>query len=83
MKRYLLPILTIVLGVTSCDSFLDKYPKDRLVPETYFRNEEDLKLFSNSFYDNLLDKTPYDEQSDLVFQKGERKSTRLNSSHRL
>ena len=70
MKRYLLPILTIVLGVTSCDSFLDKYPKDRLVPETYFRNEEDLKLFSNSFYDNLLDKTPYDEQSDLVFQKG-------------
>ena len=53
MKRYLLPILTIVLGVTSCDSFLDKYPKDRLVPETYFRNEEDLKLFSNSFYDNL------------------------------
>lgn len=70
MKRYLLPLLTIVLGVTSCDSFLEKYPKDKLVPETYFRNEEDLKLFSNSFYDNLLDKTPYDAQSDIVFQKG-------------
>lgn len=70
MKRYILPLLTIVLGVTSCDSFLEKYPKDKLVPETYFRNEEDLKLFSNSFYDNLLDKTPYDAQSDIVFQKG-------------
>ena len=70
MKRYILPILTIVLGFTSCESFLEKYPKDRLVPETYFRNEEDLKLFSNSFYDNLLDKTPYDAQSDIVFQKG-------------
>lgn len=70
MKRYLLPLLTIVLGVTSCEGFLEKYPKDKLVPETYFRNEEDLKLFSNSFYDNLLDKTPYDAQSDIVFQKG-------------
>ncbi len=70
MKRYLLPLFAIVLGVSSCDSFLEKYPKDKLVPETYFRNEEDLKLFSNSFYDNLLDKTPYDAQSDIVFQKG-------------
>ena len=70
MKKYILPILAIAaFGAASCDSFLEKYPKDKLTPETYFRNEEDLKLFSNSFYDNLLDKTPYDEQSDLIFQK--------------
>ena len=69
MKKYILPILAIAFGLTSCDSFLEKYPKDKVTPETYFRNEQDLKLFSNSFYDNLLDKTPYDEQSDLIFQK--------------
>ena len=69
MKKYILPIIAIAFGLTSCDSFLEKYPKDKLTPETYFRNEQDLKLFSNSFYDNLLDKTPYDEQSDLIFQK--------------
>lgn len=70
MKRYILPIMAIALGVTSCDNFLEKTPKDKLVPETYFRTETDLKLFSNSFYDNLFDKTPYDEQSDIVFEKG-------------
>lgn len=70
MKKYILPIIIIALGATSCEKFLDKYPKDKLTPETYFRNAEDLKLFSNSFYDNLLDKTPYDEQSDIIFRKG-------------
>lgn len=70
MRKYIFPLLAMVLGLTSCEGFLEKYPKDKLVPETYFRNEQDLKLFSNSFYDNLLDKTPYDEQSDLAFQKG-------------
>ena len=70
MKKIIFPILAVVLGLSSCENFLEKTPKDRLVPETYFRTETDLKLFSNSFYDNLLDKTPYDEQSDVVFQKG-------------
>ena len=70
MKKYIFPIIAIVLGCSSCDSFLEKTPKDRLVPETYFKTENDLKMFSNSFYDNLLDKTPYDEQSDVMFEKG-------------
>ena len=70
MKKIIFPILAVVLGLSSCENFLEKTPKDRLVPETYFRTETDLKLFSNSFYDNLLEKTPYDEQSDVVFQKG-------------
>ncbi len=61
--------MTIVLGLASCD-MLDKNPKDKLVPETFFRNENDLKLFSNSFYDNLFDKEPFDRQSDIFFEKG-------------
>jgi len=69
MKKILLPVLTIVLGVTSCD-MLNLSPKDKLAPETYFRNEEDMKLFSNSFYDNLFEKSPFERQSDLFFQRG-------------
>lgn len=69
MKRYILPVLAIVLGLSSCD-FLDKTPKDKLSPENYFRNEQDFKLFSNSFYDNLFSKEPYKRQSDIFFQKG-------------
>lgn len=69
MKKAIIPIFMVVLGLSSCD-FLERTPKDKLVPENYFRNEQDMKLFSNSFYDNLFDKTPYDEQSDIVFQKG-------------
>ncbi len=61
--------MTIVLGLASCD-LLEKNPKDKLVPETFFRNENDLKLFSNSFYDNLFTKEPFDRQSDIFFQKG-------------
>ncbi len=69
MKRIILPIIAIALGLVSCD-MLDKTPKDRLVAENYFRNETDLKLFSNSFYDNLFEKEPYERQSDVFFQKG-------------
>ena len=69
MKRYILPVLAIVLGLSSCD-FLDRTPKDKLAPENYFRNEQDFKLFSNSFYDNLFSKEPYERQSDIFFQKG-------------
>lgn len=69
MKKYILPLMAIVLGLSSCD-FLERTPNDRLVPENYFRNEQDFKLFSNSFYDNLFDKTPYENQSDIIFQKG-------------
>lgn len=83
MKKYIFPLLAMALSLTSCESFLDKYPKDRLVPETYFRNEQDLKLFSNSFYDNLLDKTPYDAQSDIVFQKGTISDELLGGSARV
>ncbi len=61
--------MAIVLGLASCD-MLDKNPKDKLVPETFFRNENDLKLFSNSFYDNLFEKETFDRQSDIFFEKG-------------
>lgn len=69
MKKYLLPIVALALAVTSCD-FLDTTPQSKLTPENYFRNENDMKLFSNSFYSSLFANTPYDDQSDLNFTKG-------------
>jgi len=66
MKRYILPALAIIACLTSCSKFLDRTPKDTLAPENYFRNETDLQLFSNTFYNNLLNKEPYSEQSDQL-----------------
>lgn len=69
MKKYILPILALAMAVSSCD-FLDTTPKSKLAPENYFRNENDMKLFSNSFYSSLFANTPYDESSDIAFTKG-------------
>lgn len=69
MKKIILPILTVIVGLSSCD-MLDLSPRDKLVPETYFRNEDDFKMFSNSFYDNLFEKSPFERQSDIFFQRG-------------
>ena len=68
MKKIILPIIFVILGLSSCD-FLDRVPKDKLAPENYFRNEQDLKLFSNSFYDNLFEKSPFEQESDIMFLK--------------
>ena len=37
----------------SCDK-LDLYPEDSLSPTTYFKNENELQLYSNQFYYNIL-----------------------------
>jgi hypothetical protein len=48
---------------------LDTKPLSQISPATYFKTETDLQLFSNTFYNNLLDKSPYDDQSDLYIQQ--------------
>lgn len=68
MKKYILLLIALV-GLSSCD-FLDRTPKDKLAPENYFRDENDMKLFSNSFYDNLFTKEAFKEQSDIFVEKG-------------
>ena len=48
--KYLLLSVAIGLNI-SCDKMLDKLPGDKLYPETYFTNEQEIKLFTNKFYD--------------------------------
>src|SRR5690554_1371760 len=64
MKRYIIIITALIIGFTACD-VLDTEPLSHISPSAYFKTETDLQLFSNSFYNNLLDKSPYDDQSDV------------------
>lgn len=68
MKRIIIALAVAVTCLTSCDDMLNKYPKSELTPETYFRNETDLMLFSNPLYNNLLDKNVWGHQSDQYLQ---------------
>lgn len=63
MKKIILPLIILFLGAVSCN-LLDTSPGSEISPKDYFRNETDLQMFSNTFYNNLLDKSPYAQQSD-------------------
>ena len=63
MKKYLILIATAALAFASCD-LLNKEPLSEMSPESYFKTEQDLQLFSNTFYNNLLPKSPFSSQSD-------------------
>lgn len=68
MKKYLIAIITILFPVFSACDMLDKTPLDTMSPDAFFKTETDLQLFSNTFYNNLLDKSPFDEQSDQLIE---------------
>lgn len=69
MKKYIFTALVLTMGLTSCDGLLDLTPKSEISQNDYFKTESDLQLFSNSFYNNLPDKSPFDDQSDLYVQQ--------------
>lgn len=55
-----------LLLLVSCD--LDKTPLAALSPDTYFSNEEELRLYSNKFYEDILPDGPaiYNENADVI-----------------
>lgn len=55
----------LLTGFVSCEQ-LDLTPKDKMSDYDYFKNATELELFSNPFYNDLLDKSPFDEQSDVI-----------------
>lgn len=54
-KIHALYIITLVMLLASCkkEDFLDRFPQDAISEPTFFKNENDLKLFLNRFYDAL------------------------------
>lgn len=69
MKRFIIAALALSVGLASCDDLLNLSPKSEISQDDYFKTATDLQLFSNSFYNNLLDKEPYDDQSDIYVQQ--------------
>lgn len=69
MKRFITAAIILLIGLTACDDLLDLHPLSQISQTDYFKTETDLQLFSNSFYNNLLNKSPYDEQSDIYIQQ--------------
>lgn len=68
-KKYIFAALVLMMGLASCDNLLDLTPQSQISQTDYFKTESDLQLFSNTFYNNLLDKSPFDDQSDLYVQQ--------------
>ena len=51
MKRLLYILMIGCLGLASCDDLLEKEPIHQLNASTFFSNENDLRVYSYSFYD--------------------------------
>lgn len=49
---FAMPILLFI--VSSCSSFLEKEPFDKLVPSSFFKTEADLNLYTTSFYQRFI-----------------------------
>lgn len=56
MKKtiYTIAIAIAALCASSCEGFLTKVPETQLSPESFFRTEAELRLFTNSFYSTIL-----------------------------
>ncbi|WP_430811911.1 MULTISPECIES: RagB/SusD family nutrient uptake outer membrane protein [unclassified Carboxylicivirga] len=51
MKLLYISIIAILaFGLSACDDFLTLNPEDTLSPDTYFSSENELRLWTNSFY---------------------------------
>lgn len=68
MKRIIL-IYSLLLGLCfcSCESQLDNFPLDAVSPNTFFNTANELKLYTNSFYNMFPgDAVIYDEGADNI-----------------
>ena len=66
---FLLPVLA-VFAFVSCDDMLDVFPKDRMSPETFFKNDKELQAFSMNFYGMFPGSALFMEDADTYIQMG-------------
>jgi len=60
IKIKLILNLILVIGITSsCNKFLEVYPKDSISPEQYYESEEQLNLGLNAVYQSLASNSIY------------------------
>lgn len=50
MKKIYLYAVALGMLVTSCEDFLTEYPGNKITPDDFFKNEREINLYANSFY---------------------------------
>lgn len=63
-KPIRLLLLSVAVVLTSCESLLDHKPESTLSPENFFKNETELRSFSNKFYTQLPSASILEEAYD-------------------
>lgn len=68
LHKYLFMLPAVLLmAATSCESALDRYPKDKLTPESFFNTAAECELFTNDFYTMFPGASDiYGETSDII-----------------
>lgn len=62
--KYIFTVTLIFVFLGCEEEFLERYPLDRLTPETYFQTENELQTYTNSFY-TLVPGTPSDGGTEI------------------
>lgn len=65
MKK-IIYICAVIVGLSGCN--LDEFPLDKLSPETYFNNEDELKSYTNTFYEQNFPEADaiYGDRADAI-----------------
>lgn len=61
--KWLILSLSIV-ALSGCDITL--YPEDKITPGSYFKSEEELELFTNTFYTYFPTTAIYEDEADII-----------------
>ena len=71
MKKISIILAAAAFAFVSCDlnEELHLIPESQLSADSYFRSAEDLQLFTNPLYNNLLEKEPFAIESDFFVKK--------------
>ena len=69
MKKSIIFLVLATFSFAACDDLLKLTPESQLTADAYFRTEEDLQLFTNTFYNNLLDKECFAAESDVMITR--------------
>ena len=65
--KYFGTLLTASLLFASCEGFLDRFPQDKLSPETFLANATEMQTYTNSYYTMFKGAGDfYNEFSDVV-----------------
>ena len=69
ITKYIIVGIVTFISLQSCENALDVVPNDSLSPSTFFRNENEIKLYTNSFYTGLVNvEDLYKENSDVIIK---------------